>query len=100
MVEASYAAYPTLGCPKGQQQIPESCCRSPKQLPLPHQFDLCSTTRQMRENKILDVNEAFTFTVIDSRNTKLSKQIGGGATPTEVRGGCTLAHSSDLHQVL
>ena len=50
------------------------------------QFKLCSTTRQMRENKVLDVNEALTFTVIDSRNTKVSKhnrQIGGGATPTE-----------------
>ena len=81
MVEASYAAYPTLGCPKGQQQTPESCCSSPKQLPLPHQFELCSTTRQMRENKVLDVNETLTFTVIDSRNTKVSQhngQIGGG----------------------
>src|SRR5882724_8334819 len=38
-----------------------------------HQFELCSTTRQMRENKVLDVNEALTFTVIDSRNTKLSQ---------------------------
>src|SRR5882724_7830786 len=26
--------------------------------------------------------------------------MGGGATATEVRGGCTLAHSTDLHQVL
>jgi len=57
----------------------------------------------MRENKILDVNEALTFTVIDSRNTELSqhnRQIGCGATPTEVRGGCTLADPTDLHQVL
>src|SRR5882724_10951298 len=87
MVEASYATYPTLGWPKGQQQTPESCC---------------STTRQMR-NQILDVNEALTFTVINSRYTKLSqhiRQIGGGATPTEIRAGYILAHSTDLHQVL
>src|SRR5882724_190430 len=84
MVEASYA---TLGWPKGQQQTPESCC---------------STTRQMR-NQVLDVNEALTFTVINSRHTKLSQHnrcIGGGATPTEIRGGYNLAHSTDLHQVL
>ena len=68
MVEASYVTYPTLGWPKGQQQTPESCCSS-KQLPLLHQFELCSTTKQMRENKVLDVNEALTFTVIDGRNT-------------------------------
>src|SRR5882724_2092661 len=73
MVEASYATYPILGWPMGQQQTPESWCSSPKQLPFPHQFELCSTTRQMRENKVLDVNEALTFTVIDSRNTKLSQ---------------------------
>src|SRR5882724_2248109 len=81
MVEANYVRYPTLGWPKGQQQTPESCCSSPKQLPLLHQFELCSITRQMRENKVLDVNEALTFTVIDNRNTKLSqhnRQIGGG----------------------
>src|SRR5882724_12668896 len=57
----------------------------------------------MRENKVLDVNEALTFTVIDSRNTKVSqhsRQIDGEVTPTEVRGGCILAHSPDLHQVL
>src|SRR5882724_11358331 len=87
MVEASYATYPTLGWPKGQQLTPESCC---------------STTRQMR-NQILDVNEALTFTIINSRYTKLSqhnRQIGGGATPTEIRGGYILAHSTDLHKVL
>src|SRR5882724_7631821 len=87
MVEASYVTYPTLGWPKGQQQTPESCC---------------STTRQMR-NQILDVNEALTFTVINSRFTKPSqhiRRIGGGATPTEIRGGYILAHSTDLHQVL
>src|SRR5882724_1100653 len=87
MVEASYATYPTLGWPKGQQQTPESCC---------------STTRQMR-NQILDVNEALTFTIINSRYTKLSqhnRQIGGGATPTKIRGGYILAHSTDLHKVL
>ena len=75
MVEASYATYPTLGWPKGQQQTPESCC---------------STTRQMRNQVVLDVNEALTFTVINSKNTKLSQHnrwIGGGATPTEIRGG-------------
>src|SRR5882724_1676440 len=87
MVEASYVTYPTLGWPKGQQQKPESCCSSPIQLSLPHQFELCSTTRQMRENKVLDVNEALTFTIIDSRNTKISQHNrqrgGGGATPTE-----------------
>ena len=55
--KANYVTYPTLGWPKGQQQTPESCC---------------STTRQMR-NKVLDVNEALTFTVINSRNTKLSQ---------------------------
>ena len=51
----------------------------------------------------MDVNETLTLTVIDSRNTKVSqhiRQIGGEATPTEVRGGCILAHSTDLHQVL
>src|SRR5882724_3021595 len=103
MVEASDVTYSTLGWPKGQQQTPESCCSSPKQLPLPHQFELCSTTKHMRENKVLDVDEALTFTIIDSRNTKLSqhnRQIGGQATPTEVRGGCNLAYSTDLHQVL
>src|SRR5882724_7223088 len=88
MVEASYVTYPTLGWPQGQQQTPESCC---------------STTRQMR-NQVLDVNEALTFTVINSRNTKLSQhniRIGGGATPTtEIRGGYILAHSTDLHQVI
>src|SRR5882724_10876060 len=87
MVEASYATYPTLGWPKGQQQTPESSC---------------STTSQMR-NQVLDVNEALTFTVINSRNTKLSQHnrwIGGEATPTEIRGGYILAHSTDLHQVL
>src|SRR5882724_12274580 len=87
MVEASYVTYPTFGWPKGQQQTPESCC---------------STTRQMR-NQILDVHEALTFTVINSRYTKLSqhiRQIGGGATPTEIRGGYILAHSTDLHHVL
>src|SRR5882724_6067973 len=86
MVEASYVTYSTLGWPKGQQQTPESCC---------------STTRKMR-NQVLDVNEALTFTVINSRNTKLSqhnRQIGGGAIPTEIRG-YILAHSTDLHQVL
>ena len=46
------------------------------------------------------MNEALTFTVIDSRNTKLSQHNSGGATPTEVRGVCTLAHTTDLHQVL
>jgi len=74
MVEDSYATYPTLGWPKGQQQTPESCC---------------STTRQMRNQVVLDVNEALTCTVINSKNTKLSqhnRQIGGGATPTEIRG--------------
>src|SRR5882724_901895 len=88
MVEASYATYPTLGWPKGQQQAPESCC---------------STTRQMRNQVVLDVNEALTFTVINSKNTKLSqhnRRIGGGATPTEIRGGYILAHSTDLHKVL
>src|SRR5882724_8170662 len=88
MVEASYATYPTLGWPKGQQQTPESCC---------------STTRQMRNQVVLDVNEALTFTVINSKNTKLSqhnRRIGGGATPTEIRGGYILAHSTDLHKVL
>src|SRR5882724_95283 len=87
MVEASYVTYPTLGWPQGQQQTPESCC---------------STIRQMR-NQVLDVNEALTFTVIYSRNTKLSQHnrcIGDGATPTEIRGGDILAHSTDLHQVL
>src|SRR5882724_127368 len=88
MVEASYVKYPTLGWPKGQQQTLESCC---------------STTRQMR-NQVLDVNEALTFTVINSRNTKLSKhnrQIGGGATATsDIGGGYILAHSTDLHQVV
>ena len=29
-----------------------------------------------------------------------NRQIGGGATPTEIRGGYILAHSTDLHQVL
>jgi len=29
----------------------------------------------MRENKILDVNEALTFTVIDSRNTNIPSTI-------------------------
>jgi len=29
----------------------------------------------MRENKVLDVNEALTFSVIDSSNTKLSQYI-------------------------
>jgi len=46
----------------------------------------------MRKNKVLDVNEALNLNVIDSRNTKVSqhnRQIGGEATPTEVRGGCT-----------
>ena len=55
------------------------------------------------ENKVLDVNEALTFTVINSRNTKLfqhNRWICGGATPTENRGGYILAHSTDLHQVL
>src|SRR5882724_4911052 len=88
MVEASYVTYPTLGWPKGQQQTPESCCR---------------TTRQMRNQVVLDVNEALTFTVINSKNTKLSqhnRQIGGEATPTEIRGGYILAHSTDLHKVL
>src|SRR5882724_5632889 len=87
MVEASYVTYPTLGWPKGQQPTPESCC---------------STTRQMR-NLILDVNEALTFTIINSRYTKLSqhnRRIGGGATPPEIRGGYILAHSTDLHKVL
>src|SRR5882724_6945847 len=74
MVEASYVTYPTLGWQKGKQQTPESCCSSPKQLPLPYQFELCSSTRQMRENKVLDVNGALTFTVIDSRNTNVSCQ--------------------------
>src|SRR5882724_653080 len=87
MVEASYVTYPTLGWPKEQQQTPESCCR---------------TTRQMR-NQVLDVNEALTFTAINSRNTKLSQHnrcIDGGATPTEIRGEYILAHSTDLHPVL
>jgi len=87
-MEAGYVTYPTLGWPKGQQQTPESCC---------------SITRQMRNPVVLDVNEALTFTVINSRNTKLSQHnrwIGGGATPTELRGGYILAHSTDLHQVL
>src|SRR5882724_3758360 len=88
MVEAIYATYPTLGWPKGQQQAPESCC---------------STTRQMRNQVVLDVNEALTFTVINRKNTKLSqhnRQIGGGATPAEIRGGYILACSTDLHKVL
>src|SRR5882724_4538381 len=29
-----------------------------------------------------------------------NRRIGGGATPTEIRGGYILAHSTDLHQVL
>src|SRR5882724_6706738 len=29
-----------------------------------------------------------------------NRQIGGGVTPTEIRGGYILAHSTDLHQVL
>src|SRR5882724_4171552 len=63
----------------GSLQQHESCCSSSIQLSLPHQFELCSTTRQMRENKVMDVNEALTFTVIDSRNTELcqhNRQIG------------------------
>src|SRR5882724_11728857 len=86
MLEASYATYPTLGWPKGQQQTPESCC-----------------TRQMRNQVVLDGNEALTFTVINSRYTKPSqhnRRIGDGATPTEIRGGYILAHSTDLHKVL
>src|SRR5882724_12488414 len=54
-------------------------------------------------NLILDVNEALTFTIINSRYTKLSqhnRRIGGGATPPEIRGGYILAHSTDLHKVL
>src|SRR5882724_1586388 len=29
-----------------------------------------------------------------------NRRIGGGATPTEIKGGYILAHSTDLHQVL
>jgi len=45
---------PNLGLAKGQQQTSELCCR---------------TTRQIR-NQVLDVNEALTFTVDSSSNTK------------------------------
>jgi len=62
-----------------------------------HLSHVAAPPRQMR-NQILDVNEALTFTIINSRHTKLSqhnRRIGGGATPTEIRGGYILAHSTD-----
>jgi len=59
MVEASYANT-NIGLAKGQQQTPESCC---------------STHKTDEKSSSTECDEALTFTVINSKNTKLFQTI-------------------------